>query len=100
SDHRALSSFPTRRSSDLTDFPEMPSTRDYPILDQESNKLPKPEAPEHPSPLFQEKGIRYSRALPYQLDTLMNQRDRQLEIHFERSEEHTSELQSRENLVC
>lgn len=85
--HRAVCSDLTSAfnfaNPETTDFPEMPSTRDYPILDQESNKLPKPEAPEQPSPLFQEKGIRYSRALPYQLDTLMNQRDRQLEIHFE-----------------
>lgn len=54
-----------------TDFPPMPDTSNYPVLDRESNQLPKPEAPPEPSPLYQEKGVRFSRALPYELNTLM-----------------------------
>src|SRR5690606_40206710 len=75
-DHRALHSFPTRRSSDLVTG--MPATlrfskmhgagNDFVVLDLRDGSPPPPAA--------------LCRALA------------------DRSEEHTSELQSRENLVC
>ncbi len=53
-------------------FPEMPVTSDYKTLDEASKRLPKAAAPDSPSPLFQEKGVRFSRALPYQLNAPMH----------------------------
>jgi len=49
-------------------FPEMPDTSDYAAKDEASKKLPTASPPEQPNPLFQEKGTRYSRALPYRLN--------------------------------
>lgn len=78
----AISPWHRSVSSDLTssfnfgnpnnpDFPPMPATSDYPALDAASKRLPKASAPEEPSSLFQERGSRFSRALPYQLNTLL-----------------------------
>lgn len=50
-------------------FPKMPATADHAALDAASKLLPKAVAPETPSPLYQEKGSRFSRALPYRLHT-------------------------------
>lgn len=50
-------------------FPAMPETSDYAAMDEASKKLPKALAPETPAPLYQEKGVRYSRKLPYRLYT-------------------------------
>jgi len=50
-------------------FPDMPDTSDHASLDAASRLLPTPAAPETPAPLYQEKGTRYSRALPYRLHT-------------------------------
>ena len=50
-------------------IPPMPATSDHAALDEASQKLPKALAPDTPSPLYQEKGIRYSRKLPYRLYT-------------------------------
>lgn len=50
-------------------FPPMPDTGDHEALDAASKLLPKAVAPDTPSPLYQEKGTRYSRALPYCLYT-------------------------------
>lgn len=69
--HRAV-------SSDLTsafDFvnpndpklPQMPDTSRFLETDNASKLLPKSVAPANPSPLYQETGIRLSRALPYRL---------------------------------
>lgn len=69
--HRAV-------SSDLTsafDFvrpndplvPRMPDTSNYEERDAASERLPTAKSPESPSALFQEKGTRLSRALPYRL---------------------------------
>lgn len=49
-------------------FPEMPDTSDYAAKDEASKLLPTASPPEEPNPLFQEKGTRYSRALPYRLN--------------------------------
>lgn len=48
-------------------FPKLPKTSDYPAIEAASKQLPKAVAPEIPSPLYQEKGARYSRAIPYRL---------------------------------
>lgn len=71
--HRAVSSdlvsaFNFSNPNDA-EFPEMPATSHYQVLDEASKRLPKAAAPESPSPLFQEKGARFSRALPYRLNT-------------------------------
>ncbi|MCG2462890.1 DUF756 domain-containing protein [Flavobacteriaceae bacterium F89] len=52
----------------------MPETSNYPALDAASKLLPLAAAPANPAPLYQEKGTRYSRALPYRLN-----------VHFNRS---------------
>ncbi len=48
-------------------FPTMPETGNYPALDAASKQLPLATAPAIPAPLYQEKGTRFSRALPYKL---------------------------------
>src|SRR5690606_41337179 len=72
--HRALHSFPTRRSSDL------------PCDNHRHRHGSTPE-------------IRHSKQI---FDLIDHRRYRLAALHFScgRSEEHTSELQSRENLVC
>lgn len=50
-------------------FPKLPDTSAFAQIETESKKLPKATAPEVPAPLFQEKGTRFSRALPYELAT-------------------------------
>lgn len=49
-------------------FPVMPETADYASLEAASGQLPRAIAPSTPSPLYQEKGTRFSRALPYRLN--------------------------------
>lgn len=49
-------------------FPKMPQTSDYASKDEASKKLPTASPPDQPKPLYQEKGTRYSRALPYRLN--------------------------------
>ncbi|GAB3018518.1 phospholipase C, phosphocholine-specific [Niabella terrae] len=70
--HRAVSS----DLSSAFDFetpnvqlPPMPDTADFATRDARSKQLPKAVAPQEPADLFQEKGSRRSRALPYQLET-------------------------------
>ncbi|SKB31413.1 phosphocholine-specific phospholipase C [Daejeonella lutea] len=71
--HRAVSSDLTSAfdfaSPNDPAFPQMPATSEYASLDAASKLLPKAEAPMAASPLFQEKGTRFSRALPYRLQT-------------------------------
>src|SRR5206468_13030229 len=94
--HRALHSFPTRRSSDLVDsylwlFPRC----DKQLLGQI-------EHPELPARYFQlhhtaiEKAKVYGTAIVTDLEEVYSP-DMVAEV---RSEEHTSELQSRSDLVC
>lgn len=69
--HRAVSSdltsaFDFLRPNDPA-FPQMPPTSNHASLDKASKLLPKAEAPAAPSALYQEKGTRFSRALPYRL---------------------------------
>jgi phospholipase C len=69
--HRAVSSDLTSAFDFVTpndpEFPRMPDTSDYEKRDAASKSLPKAVAPATPSSLFQEKGTRFSRALPYRL---------------------------------
>lgn len=69
--HRAVSSDLVSAFDFLTPndpvLPEMPRTSDHELRDAASKRLPKAVAPEKPSSLFQEKGTRFSRALPYRL---------------------------------
>lgn len=70
--HRAVSSDLTSAFDFVTPndpkLPTLPDTSDYEIRDASSKKLPKAAAPKIPSDLFQEKGTRLSRALPYRLN--------------------------------
>ncbi len=71
--HRAVSSdltsaFDFKTPNDPA-FPTMPDTSKHAALDEASKLLPKAEAPGMPSALYQEKGTRFSRALPYRLNT-------------------------------
>jgi phospholipase C len=49
-------------------FPQLPDVSGYAASDAAQRKLPAATAPAQPQPLFQEPGVRYSRALPYELD--------------------------------
>ena len=48
-------------------LPALPDVSDYAKLEAEQKLLPLPVPPNAPQPLFQEPGIRFSRALPYEL---------------------------------
>src|SRR5690606_42050518 len=87
-DHRDLPTFPTRRSSDL-------------VLLEQKNDLTlanKNQIAQQFTPEIQ--------ALKQEIETLQNETNtKEAEVNalyntYIRSEEHTSELQSRENLVC
>ena len=87
--HRAvcsdlLSAFDFQTPNDPA-FPPMPETGNHAALDEASKLLPKAAAPETPSPLYQEKGIRYSRALPYRLYTHLEQlpQEQKIRLMFE-----------------
>ncbi|RZN29546.1 phospholipase C, phosphocholine-specific [Bradyrhizobium sp. Leo121] len=46
-------------------FPELPDQSNWQASDAHQKTLPAPAAPTTPQPLFQETGVRFSRALPY-----------------------------------
>ncbi|GGG81889.1 non-hemolytic phospholipase C [Parapedobacter pyrenivorans] len=73
--HRAISGDLTSAFDFVTPndpkFPMMPDTSAFEKMDAASKELPKAVAPEHPSELYQEKGTRLSRALPYRLHCSM-----------------------------
>ncbi|WP_459616075.1 phosphocholine-specific phospholipase C [Bordetella sp. 2513F-2] len=50
-------------------FPVLPDNSDYAAQEAQQRTLPRADPPLTPQPLFQEKGTRYSRALPYELHT-------------------------------
>src|SRR5690606_41691801 len=90
-----LLSFPTRRSSDLGHvFQWQPDPLE--LVPQELNPVPVTQDVDDVKPLaLLHKPLRYvggSDAVPID--------DREQPLFGPRSEEHTSELQSRENLVC
>ncbi len=73
--HRAVcgdltSAFDFATPNDTT-FPALPSTANYAASDAAQAKLPAPQAPSVPEPLFQEAGTRPSRALPYVLNVTL-----------------------------
>ena len=51
-------------------FPELPDVSNYAEIEAVSKTLPPPSAPATPQPLYQEPGVRYSRALPYELNVV------------------------------
>ena len=67
--HRAISgdlttAFDFARPNDPR-FPDLPDQSNYAESDARQRTLPAPTAPATPQPLFQETGVRFSRALPY-----------------------------------
>lgn len=64
-------------------FPKLPKTSDFTEIEESSKKLPAATPPEVQTPLFQEKGTKFSRALPYQLQVHSNviSRDK-ISLHF------------------
>src|SRR5690606_39629268 len=91
--------FPTRRSSDLETSPARPGTR---TIGSAGDVTPEGEPDDHrPRPILDSDP-------PAAADTPADRMAAMLgrgvgchvSIHVDRSEEHTSELQSRENLVC
>src|SRR5690606_24052925 len=89
--HRAVSSDLTSAFDFVTPndpkFPAMPDTSRFEAIDAASMALPTAAAPEQPAALYQEKGTRLSRALPYRLHCRLNylQEARQVRLTFENS---------------
>lgn len=85
--HRSVSSDLTSAFDFVTPndpvFPVLPETADYARIEEASKLLPKATAPGSPGPLFQEKGTRYSRALPYRLHTRAKVVSNKIELSFE-----------------
>ncbi|MGE4590596.1 phosphocholine-specific phospholipase C [Alcaligenes sp.] len=50
-------------------FPTLPDMSDYKAMEAQQKTMPRAEPPATPQPLYQEAGVRYSRALPYELHT-------------------------------
>src|SRR5690606_33120008 len=64
-------------------FPDMPDTSNHASLDAASRLLPLASPPETPTPLYQELGSRYSRALPYRLHVDYKiQKDESIRLSF------------------
>src|SRR5690606_40791287 len=76
----SVPSFPTRRSSDLGEGPEVDQHADRDQEDRDQERAPEEVDPLHEEPAVGDEPVEREAG--------------------ERSEEHTSELQSRENLVC
>src|SRR5690606_39838732 len=91
-DHRDLHSFPTRRSSDLSNLSEGLNKITFEAWDNQGNSSTK-------SIEIQVKGSTKARILSHTLYPNPSSDFINFKI-AQRSEEHTSELQSRENLVC
>ena len=74
--HRAVSSDLTSAFDFVTPndpkFPNLPDTSGFEAIDAASKALPRAAAPQKPSQLYQEKGTRLSRALPYTLHCTLN----------------------------
>lgn len=87
--HRAVSSDLTSAFDFVTPndpvFPALPDTSDHALRDAASKRLPKAVAPEKPSSLYQEKGTRFSRALPYRLHCHLTpfQQEQQVQLEFD-----------------
>ncbi|MFC4871677.1 phosphocholine-specific phospholipase C [Negadavirga shengliensis] len=87
--HRAVSSDLTSAFDFITPndtkMPVMPDTAGFEQIDAASKELPKATAPAAPSRLYQEKGTRPSRALPYRLYCTLNhlKADNQIQLVFD-----------------
>ncbi|MGV3762871.1 phosphocholine-specific phospholipase C [Parapedobacter sp.] len=87
--HRAVSGDLTSAFDFVTPndpkFPRMPDTSGFEAIDAASKALPKAVAPQKPSQLYQEKGTRLSRALPYTLHCTLHylHDDGQVRLLFE-----------------
>ncbi|TDE12025.1 phosphocholine-specific phospholipase C [Dyadobacter psychrotolerans] len=65
-------------------FPKLPDTSKYREIEESSKSLPRASAPDIPARLYQEKGTRFSRALPYELHTHATVISKgKLRLHFE-----------------
>src|SRR5690606_41724134 len=95
SDPAALASFPTRRSSDLLTTGCWVVSKLYPALSPPSREPLMPKVADVPS-MYCGSPTWLSTAERLKPSCLMTERC----TSTMRSEEHTSELQSRENLVC
>lgn len=82
--HRAVSSDLTSAFDFATPndpvFPAMPETSDYAAIDAASKLLPVAIPPATPSSLYQEKGSRFSRPLPYRLHIRLEKSEKEQEI--------------------
>lgn len=87
--HRSVSSDLTSAFDFITPndpvFPAMPETSHFSAMDAASKLLPLASAPANPSPLYQEKGSRFSRALPYRLHVQFKKTndEKEVELLFE-----------------
>src|SRR5690606_39949975 len=88
--HRPLHSSPTRRSSDLTRLEDRLQAAD-PAVAVGGGRIKLAQVGAGPEPVLEVVGL----AVGLAVDARLAEDD-----HPARSEEHTSELQSRENLVC
>lgn len=66
-------------------FPSLPNTANYAALDAASSLLPQASAPAKPAALYQEKGTRFSRALPYRLNVQLRKftNENKVQLKFE-----------------
>src|SRR5690606_40838415 len=97
---RSLHTLPTRRSSDLAAERRLPIPETH--AQQERSQHGARQAPSAPAPAI---FVRFARCwIGLDVDAARAGRDASrcsaATLRFARSEEHTSELQSRENLVC
>ncbi|WP_461396685.1 phosphocholine-specific phospholipase C [Flavitalea sp.] len=89
--HRAVSSdllsaFDFKHPNDAV-FPAMPATNDYASVEAALKSLPRASPPEIPEPLFQERGVKYSRSLPYRLNTSAEVAQTAISLSFENTGE-------------
>src|SRR5690606_41325871 len=98
--HRALHSFPTRRSSDLS-YGRLPGPTRGDVMTESTSGYNHPENESLPSRDYERQIALLSAKNERLAEALRAARDQIVELKKQlRSEEHTSELQSRENLVC
>jgi len=85
--HRAVSSDLTEAFDFVTpndpDFPPLPDTSGYAAIDEASRAKPTAAPPEKPAALYQEKGARISRALPYRLHCTLSRGQEHVGLCFE-----------------
>ena len=84
--HRAvsgdlMSAFDFKHPNDSR-FPELPDVSNYAEIEAVSKTLPSPSAPAIPQPLYQELGMRWSRALPYDLNVIAKIEGARVKLSF------------------